>query len=377
MLCYLLLTLLFCLRVHAAFPYINVTSPLQFATVLVSENYRPIQPPSQFFGMMFVSVSQEGVLYALSVTVWHQVQFATAITLNNYDAANNYTLTLYVAEGSAASSNNCPINVVVLVDKKVLDLLNNGDIYVQITSGGQAGGQLQGNLYRRNDLLVAFINIYNGTLPNATDYLATLGMAIIQIYTVPQQGSGPESWLGFDYYVLSTGLPDGYNFQALQVGRNNIVAYLGNNSAGSVPVTGTWDTGRALQRMYAIVDSVLYGPGSTEMYLTMLVDNSTLIFTPFVRLYRPKAFTSAELEFVGSSDGEEGPLHPHKFNNRLDRAKYGAIAGIVVGLLLVITVSVLFIGWSVGAFKPGKTPTGYPTRTTTTRTTTTGGQRFQ
>lgn len=336
--------------VRASFPFINVTSPLQFATVLVSENYRPTQPPSQFFGMMFVSVSQEGLLYALSVTVWHQVQFATEITLKNYDAANNYTLTIYVAEGAAASSNNCPINVVVLVDKKVLNLLNDGDIFAQISSGGQSGGQLQGNLYRRNDLLVAFINLYNGTLPNATQYLATLGMVIIQIYTLPQQGTGKDSWLGFDYYVLSTGLPNGYNFQALSFGNNNIVAYLGNNSAGSVPVTGTWDTGRALQRMYAIVDSTLYGPGSTEMYLTMLVDNSTLLFTPFVRLYRPHAFTAAELEFVGSSDGEEGPLHPNKFNNKIDRNYYGAIAGIVVGMLILAAVSGVIIAASSGAF---------------------------
>jgi hypothetical protein len=336
--------------VRADFPFINVTSPQQFATVLVSENYHPTQPPSQFFGMMFVSVSPEGLLYALSVTVWHQVQFATEITLKNYDAANDYTLTFYVAQGSAASSNNCPINVVILVDKKVLNLLNNGDIYVQISSGGQAGGQLQGNLYRRNDLLVAFVNIYNGTLPDATQYLATQGMAIIQIYTLPQQGSSPDSWLGFDYYLLSTGLPDGYNFQALQVGQNNIVAYLGNNSAGSVPVTGTWDTGRALQRMYAIVDSILYGPGSTEMYLTMLVENSTIIFTPFVRLYRPSAFTAAELEFVGSSDGEEGPLHPKKFNNKIDRNYYGAISGIAVGMLILAAVSGVMIAWYSGAF---------------------------
>lgn len=343
----------------STFTAINVTTPVQFATVLVSEDYRPAVPPSQFFGLSFIAVTQSGVMYALSITVWHQIQFATAITLNHYDNSNGETLVLFVATGNEqATSNNCPINVILYVDKHVLNFLNNGQMYMDITSDGQADGQLRGNFYRRNDLLIAFVNVYaNGTLPDADNYYATQGMAIVQIYTVPQQGHSPDSWLGFSYYIISAGLYDGANFQALQVGTNNIVAYLGNNTVGSVPATGIYDTGLALERKYAIVDSILYGPGSTEMFLTMLLDNTTLVFTPFVRLYRPHAFTSAELEFVGSSDGEEGPLHPNKVKNRQERTRWGTAIALVFAMVVFAVGGGLMIAYAMGKFPPPETKT--------------------
>lgn len=345
---YCLLLLLFVFgypvcHVSAAFPAINISTPIAYATVLVSENYSPPQPPSEFFGLLYVSVGTSTIanMYGLSFTVWHQVQFATAITLNYYDIKDNYTYSLDIATGSAASSNNCPINVVLNIDKKLLNLLNNGDLFVRIFSNNQAGGQLQGNLYRQNDLVVAFIHDYeNETVIDADNIYATLGMALIQIYSLKQQGTSPDDYVGFTYYIISAGLPDGGDFQALQTSTGNIAAFLGNNSVGSIPATGIWDTSIAIMRKYVIVDSILYGLGSTDMFLSMILNNSTLFFTPFVRMYRSKQFTQAELEFYVGADGEEnaGPLHPHRYNNRQERAYWAFVAVLTIVAVIIVAV---------------------------------------
>jgi len=331
-----------------AFTAIDVSTPIAYASTLLSSLYYPPQPASQFFGLMYMSVSVNGVGYDLSITVWHQIQFATNIFLNYYDVANGHDLMIPIATGTDASSNNCPINVIVFVDKKVATLIDQGKFNIQITSDGQPEGQLQGNIYRRNDQQIAFIHNYtNGLLPDASHFYATQGMALMYFYKDKQLQH--ENKVGYYIYSISQGLPAGGVFQANDVYSDNIAAFFDINAVQSTPATGVYETNKSILENYVVVKKHNYGVGSSNIFLSMLVsDNATMIFTPFVRLDREKPFTSLELQF--SVNGQEGPLHPQHYNNRQEKTRWGAIAAVLIGGLLTIGLFVVFMLYTMGTF---------------------------
>jgi len=212
----------------------------------------------------------------LSIVLWHQVRFATAINLQKSAGpccqSTDALPVWVVATGAAASSVNSPFYSSFIATPPILQALRGNQMYIEVTSctppgsnvGCQTSGQIRGNMQPRRDTAVAFL-CDTGTCP-AGVFQPVAGMGVFEFFPLPNQFGR----VGLNYWIL-TRYAGGValyanNATGLVAADFALVPYgtsTGDVAANIVPAGGI----SILQADAFAVPVPLYGPGSTHMFV--------------------------------------------------------------------------------------------------------------
>lgn len=281
---------------------INITSNEQYTCVLRSEEYVDYfgnvgQTPSLFIGLIFISVISLDPP-TIQTVLWHQVSFAVNATINGPVDPNGGTnpasvllpLITLASTNAAAGSANCPITGTWIVDDFFMDYLRSSRLLCQIESGTNTGnlrGQIfskytpaSGRATYRRDAFVAFLGP-----------MAENGMAVFRAHVLPPPAA-PNSLVYLDYWILSKISSASAVFQAIQAGNGYLpVALFEANpdpDADNSILVKRWislpELGPVVPYSMAITGNPIFGPGSSNLILTVLDADLINTFTSFYRL---------------------------------------------------------------------------------------------
>lgn len=250
----------------------NVTQAEQYVGVLTSK-YCPGQllgaPPSQYIGTFHLSVAAASAnTYALALTLVHQVEISTAASLT---IVGNNASTIVFASGMASRPTACPITPTLIVDTAFLTALRNELVMVQVTSGGQPGGQICAPLTQHVNVLVGFINpaTVGATTPPAPS--AALGLAIFYLSDIGQPLRSATARLGMSYWIVS-GYAPGVLFDLVDTsldGANVTDAVVGALTPTVFTLASVYDytNSTTVNAHAAFSKTPLTGPGSSSLVL--------------------------------------------------------------------------------------------------------------
>lgn len=272
----------------------DVLAHEQYVAVMHSEEYvlpngTVGQYPSLFIGLFFMAVrlQPDNVTYMIQTVVWHQIGYATNITLDGPAPAGQNPVSplplIVLALGYAAAPANCPIVGAYIVDQAFINNLRAGHMFVQIRTATYTGN-VRGQIYSRHDAAVAFMGNTPGSL------IPTVGMAIIQGVAIKDRPNFAymNFWMVSNYVEgVFVAIAGGTNYTPLavfgEIGAGN--TYPPGSLVISEPGAGPVVTEKMLFTNYPLV-----GPGSTGLVLTIQVSQLMTVFSQFCRVVRYNDF---------------------------------------------------------------------------------------
>jgi hypothetical protein len=294
---HMLLLIIYLFAHNCAAAPMNVTANEQYVAVMRSDEYVLSsgligQFPSIFIGLLHIAVlppdptAPPSTPYRISTTVWHDVGFATNISLMGYAKAGvnaPTNLPLIVLAGTSATSNvsACPIQGTYVITEQFLQNLRAGLVYAQIRTA-QNTGNLRGQIYSRRDAMFAAMGLAPGSLD------PQYGMSIFQIVVI----NGRSNYLLMNYWVVSL-YRDGL-VGATTGGTNYTPAAVfgqippAQTTYATLLIANATSTGPVVPYNLAITGYPLVGPGSTDLILTI---TTTSTFTVFSQLFRVAYYT--------------------------------------------------------------------------------------
>jgi hypothetical protein len=272
---------------------VNVDSDEQYVCVARLEEHvlfsgSVSSDSSLFIALFHISVSTTTPTIQLETTVWHQIEFATNISING--PANPGILPpigmqmlplLTLASTNAASAaSQCPIRGTWTVDPVFLGHLRASRLFCEVRSETIAsGGNIRGQIYSRRDALVAFLG------DNAEN-----GMGVFRVHKIPN--TEPElAYL--NYWILSTISSPTAVFQAIRAsdGYLPVAVFASNNVNNETSSLGVkrWISTEDVNGPTSLMSDVFSGypftgPGSSNLILTSLDADTISRFTQFYRI---------------------------------------------------------------------------------------------
>lgn len=272
----------------------DVLAHEQYVAVMHSEEYvlpngTVGQYPSLFIGLFYMAVrlQPDNITYSLQTVVWHQIGYATNITLDGPAPPGQNPVSslplIVLALGYAAEPSNCPIVGSYFVDQAFMNSLRSGKLFVQIRTATFTGN-VRGQIYSRHDAAIAFLGNSPGSL------IPTMGMAVIQGVVI----QGRPNFAFMNYWIVSNYV-EGV-FMAIAGGANYTpLAVFGEIGAGNTYPPGSLvisepGTGPVVTTKMLFTNSPLVGPGSTGLVLTIQVSQLITVFSQFCRVVRYNDF---------------------------------------------------------------------------------------
>lgn len=244
---------------------VDVEASIQYATVLVSGQYVPAQTiPSPFLGICYLTltlldkVNKTYSEYTVDVILYHNIEFAKRVDIKGAAAKGSTGMLIYSLHTTGSASGiYSPFRKSFVATQSVVTAFYDSLMYVEVTSAGEAAGQIRGQFQRRADDYIALID-------GGAD-----GLAAIQLYDIGHP-HGPAFYVGMNFWMLSR-VAQGQQIVGLAADTGYINVTMGTLPDPPPTISELSFTHQfSIQQGVIIVASPLWGQGSSHLQLAYL-----------------------------------------------------------------------------------------------------------